>query len=202
MDNNPKPSVLAHAKHHNWSRDGFLISTDPSFISVPALTLAFSQPWLYWAKPLPIEAMQAMVANSLCFGLYTPTPQTPAAAMTSDPLAKVKDSEARPAVSRTDSADTGTSMIGFARVMTDHVTVAYLTDVYVLPEWQGEGLGKWLIECVREVVEGWPHLRRSFLVTGREGKSVRFYERVMGMEVVEGKDLVAMTWQGPGWGGS
>jgi GNAT superfamily N-acetyltransferase len=38
--------------------------------------------------------------------------------------------------------------IGFARVVTDFATVAYLGDVYVLPEFQGEGLGKWLMEVI------------------------------------------------------
>jgi len=38
--------------------------------------------------------------------------------------------------------------IGFARVISDRATIAYLADVFVLPEYQGMGLGKWLIECV------------------------------------------------------
>ncbi len=38
--------------------------------------------------------------------------------------------------------------IGFARVVTDSATFAYLADVFVLPEHRGNGLGKWLIECV------------------------------------------------------
>lgn len=38
--------------------------------------------------------------------------------------------------------------IGFARVVTDFATFAYLGDVYVLPEFQGEGLGKWLMEII------------------------------------------------------
>jgi GNAT superfamily N-acetyltransferase len=38
--------------------------------------------------------------------------------------------------------------IGFARVITDCTTFAYLADVFVLPEHRGHGLGKWLIECV------------------------------------------------------
>jgi GNAT superfamily N-acetyltransferase len=38
--------------------------------------------------------------------------------------------------------------IGFARVVTDSATFAYLADVFVLPEHRGAGLGKWLIECV------------------------------------------------------
>lgn len=37
--------------------------------------------------------------------------------------------------------------VGFARIITDYATFAYLCDVYVLEEHQGHGLGKWLIEC-------------------------------------------------------
>lgn len=40
------------------------------------------------------------------------------------------------------------SQIGFARLITDYATFAYLCDVYVLEEYQGEGLGRWLMECV------------------------------------------------------
>ncbi len=39
--------------------------------------------------------------------------------------------------------------IGFARVVTDGATFAFLADVFVLPQHRGAGLGKWLIECVR-----------------------------------------------------
>ena len=38
--------------------------------------------------------------------------------------------------------------IGFARVVTDSATFAFLADVFVLPQHRGAGLGKWLIECV------------------------------------------------------
>jgi len=38
--------------------------------------------------------------------------------------------------------------VGFARVVTDRATFAYLCDVYVLEECRGRGLGKWLIEAV------------------------------------------------------
>ncbi|NNE98160.1 MAG: GNAT family N-acetyltransferase [Pyrinomonadaceae bacterium] len=40
--------------------------------------------------------------------------------------------------------------IGFARVVTDYATFAYLGDVYVLPEFQGQGLGKWLMEVISD----------------------------------------------------
>jgi GNAT superfamily N-acetyltransferase len=43
----------------------------------------------------------------------------------------------------------GARQIGFARVVTDAATFAYLADVYVLEEYRGRGLGKRLIEAVR-----------------------------------------------------
>lgn len=42
-------------------------------------------------------------------------------------------------------------LIGFARVVSDGMTVAYLCDVFVLPAFQGQGLGTAL---VREAVDG------------------------------------------------
>lgn len=38
--------------------------------------------------------------------------------------------------------------VGFARVVTDYATFAWLCDVFVCESEQGRGLGKWLIECV------------------------------------------------------
>jgi GNAT superfamily N-acetyltransferase len=38
--------------------------------------------------------------------------------------------------------------IGFARVITDFATYAYIADVFVLPAHRGRGLGKWLIQCI------------------------------------------------------
>ncbi len=42
----------------------------------------------------------------------------------------------------------GGAQVGLARVITDHATFGYLCDVYVLESHRGQGLGKWLIECV------------------------------------------------------
>jgi len=38
--------------------------------------------------------------------------------------------------------------VGFARVVTDHATVAYLADVFVLSPERGKGLGRWLVETI------------------------------------------------------
>jgi GNAT superfamily N-acetyltransferase len=42
----------------------------------------------------------------------------------------------------------GNQQIGFARVISDFATYAYLGDVYVLEEYRGQGLSKWLMECI------------------------------------------------------
>lgn len=38
--------------------------------------------------------------------------------------------------------------IGYARVISDYTTIAYLGDVYILPEHRGRGLSKWLMETI------------------------------------------------------
>ncbi len=38
--------------------------------------------------------------------------------------------------------------IGFARVVTDYATFAWLADVFVLEQHRGQGLGKWLVQVI------------------------------------------------------
>ena len=54
--------------------------------------------------------------------------------------------------------------IGFARVISDYATYAYIGDVFVLESFRGRGLGKWLMECIMQHprLQG---LRRWSLVT-------------------------------------
>jgi GNAT superfamily N-acetyltransferase len=42
----------------------------------------------------------------------------------------------------------GAKQVGFARVVTDYATFAWLADVFVLPAFQGQGLGTWLIGVI------------------------------------------------------
>jgi len=57
-----------------------------------------------------------------------------------------------------------TQQIGFARVITDRATFAYLADVFVVEEFRGRGLAKWLVE---EIVghTDLQNLRRWLLAT-------------------------------------
>lgn len=56
------------------------------------------------------------------------------------------------------------AQIGFARLVTDHATFAYLADVFVLAEARSAGLGQWLVETIlaHPPLAG---LRRWLLVT-------------------------------------
>lgn len=40
--------------------------------------------------------------------------------------------------------------IGFARLVTDYTTFAYVADVFVLEPFRGQGLSKWLLSVMRE----------------------------------------------------
>jgi GNAT superfamily N-acetyltransferase len=54
--------------------------------------------------------------------------------------------------------------IGFARVVTDYATFAYLADVFVLEPFRGQGLSKWLLDVIvtHSQLQG---LRRWMLAT-------------------------------------
>ncbi len=59
---------------------------------------------------------------------------------------------------------TGEQQIGFARVVTDYTTIAYLADVFVVKEYRGQGLSKRLVQYIIDYpdLQG---LRRWTLVT-------------------------------------
>ncbi|HTT20624.1 MAG TPA: GNAT family N-acetyltransferase [Candidatus Sulfotelmatobacter sp.] len=56
------------------------------------------------------------------------------------------------------------SQVGFARVITDFATIAYLGDVFVLEAYRGVGLSKWMMEYIMQhpQLQG---LRRWILLT-------------------------------------
>ena len=55
--------------------------------------------------------------------------------------------------------------VGFARIISDFSTIAYLGDVYILEEFRGKGLSIWLMETIMNHpnLQG---LRRWILLTG------------------------------------
>ena len=162
----------AQLRTREWTQGSFVVSTDPSKICVPTLMEAFASDTFYWATPVPEHAMRTLIENSLCFGLY-----------------QIQQDSSR-------------KLVGFGRGVTDFITFFYLTDVWVDTSYQGEGLGRFLVGCVQEVLEEMPYLRRSLLFTGDWKRSVPFYEKLMGMKVMEfqkGQGLAVMESKGRGF---
>jgi GNAT superfamily N-acetyltransferase len=62
------------------------------------------------------------------------------------------------------------TQVGFARIVTDQATFAYLADVFIVAEERNAGLGRWLIETIlaHPPLQG---LRRWLLVT-KDAKSL------------------------------
>jgi GNAT superfamily N-acetyltransferase len=58
----------------------------------------------------------------------------------------------------------GQAQVGYARVISDQATFAYLSDVYVLEEHRGQGLSKWLVQTI-QAHPGLQCLRRFMLAT-------------------------------------
>lgn len=88
----------------------------------------------YWAKDVPKSVMIKAIENSLCFAVL---------------VGDLSHSE---------------KQVGFARLITDSATFAYLADVYILEEYRGNGLGKKIMQQImaHPQLQG---LRRIMLAT-------------------------------------
>ncbi|MCJ1314109.1 hypothetical protein MMC25_007789 [Agyrium rufum] len=142
----------------DWYKDEYLISTSHSLLQVDVVNKAFGSDYMYWTKPLENDALGTMLSNSLCFGVYALPESTSEIAGRATPI-----------------------QIGLGRVITDYSTFAYLTDVFIIPEFRGRGLGKWLVNCINETLEAWPNLRSAMLFSSGENAK-RFYESTLGMK--------------------
>jgi GNAT superfamily N-acetyltransferase len=117
----------------------FVISTDPERLSLDVIHGFLTN--CYWAKGIQREVVARSIEHSLCFGVYDESPRLARDARRGAPV-----------------------QVGFARVVSDFATVAYLGDVFVLESHRGRGLSKWLMQCV----VGHPalqNLRRWILLT-------------------------------------
>ena len=64
------------------------------------------------------------------------------------------------------------TQVGFARVISDFATIAYLGDMFVLESHRGRGLSKWMMECILQppALQG---LRRWILLKRDAHSSIR-----------------------------
>ncbi|KAI7217099.1 hypothetical protein KC333_g4436 [Hortaea werneckii] len=161
----------------------FIISTRPELLEHDFINNAFASEEMYWAKPVPHAQLVTLLSNSITLGLYERQPI--------EPTANPEEEQSLPPGTSQSSED-HPKQIGMARFITDHVTTAYLTDVYVAPGHRKSGLGKWLVACCHEVIEAHPALRRVLLAASPHvGKP--FYARELGMwDVLEEKETVAI----------
>ena len=118
-----------------WHRDAFTVDTDPTRVDLGVVHGFLAGS--YWAEGIPREIVERSIEGSLNFGIYHDG-----------------GAAARPPGAQ----------VGFARVVTDHATFAYLADVFVLEAYRGRGLSKWLMECVTSH-PGLQGLRRWVLLT-------------------------------------
>jgi GNAT superfamily N-acetyltransferase len=150
-------------------KDGYLISSDKSLLSKDVINTAFGSKILSWCSPLPPEELQTLLENSYCLGVY-----------------EIKD-------------DGVLVQVGFARIITDQVTLAYVTDVFIVPSHQNHGLGDWLISCAAELMQGKKYLRKVTLMA-EIGRIEDYYVRKFGAKRVETVDedgIVSLWLEGP-----
>lgn len=132
---NDQPStVLAGDDTHAPADLIIEISPDPARLDIAFIHHALSTQ-TDWARNIPRETLMRALSHSLCFGAYASTLDGCAA-----------------------------RQVGFARVITDRATFAYLADVFVDPSMRGLGVGKRLCETVlaHPALQG---LRRFLLAT-------------------------------------
>ena len=77
----------------------------------------------------------------------------------------------------------GDQQVGFARVTTDYATITYIGDVFVLESFRGQGLARWLIECI----VAHPELQgiKRFLLTTHDAQGLYAQVGFMPLEVPE-----------------
>jgi GNAT superfamily N-acetyltransferase len=99
----------------------YTLSTDPARVDVEAVHRFLSES-SYWARGRPLAVQASAIANSpLVVGAYLDS-----------------------------GADEGGAQVGFARMVTDLATFAWLADVYVLDEHRGCGLGTAMVQLIVE----------------------------------------------------
>ena len=95
---------------------------------------AFLSEQAYWSRGIDRARVERAIDGSLCFSALSA------------------------------QADEREAQIGFARVITDGATFAYLCDVYVLPDWRGRGVARALLAAI-DAHPSLQHLRRFLLFT-------------------------------------
>ncbi|RCI09926.1 hypothetical protein L249_8610 [Ophiocordyceps polyrhachis-furcata BCC 54312] len=150
----------------SWSRDGFFLTTDKAYLDGDVVNDVFTSDLMWWNDPLEPSQMRKMLDNCLTLTIYA----------VPDSEHDMKRNNGLP---RCTKAGPSFRMAGLARIVTDYVTFAYLTDVFVLEEFQRRGLASWMMRALKELVDEWPNLRGLILMT-HDKAAARMYKRELG----------------------
>jgi hypothetical protein len=63
-------STAAYLRSREWTKDDYHVTTDHKKIPLKKLNDALASPTCYWAKALPLPALEETLQHSLCFGLF------------------------------------------------------------------------------------------------------------------------------------
>ncbi|OAQ74059.1 GNAT family N-acetyltransferase [Pochonia chlamydosporia 170] len=157
--------IQPEGKPRSWYRDNFFLTTDKTFLDPKAVNDVFESDLMWWNDPLELEQMRKMLDNCLTLAVfYVP-----------DSEEDMKDNGGMPR----NMSGPDFRMIGLARIVTDYVTFAYLTDVFIIEEFQRRGLASWMMRALKELVDEWPNLRGLMLMT-HDKAAARMYQRTLG----------------------
>lgn len=138
-----------------WFKEGFSISTKKEYLDIDIIHKFLSQD-AYWSKGIPKETVTKSIMNThLCFGVY-----------------------------KGEIRKHSVEQVGFARVITDLATFAYLCDVFIKPDYRELGLSKWLMNIITTHPE-LQSIRRFMLATNDAHK---LYEK-FGFEQINNPEL-------------
>ncbi|KAL7782499.1 hypothetical protein V8C43DRAFT_296013 [Trichoderma afarasin] len=158
-----------------WFRDNFFLTNDKKYLEPQAVNAVFESDLMWWNDPLPEQQMRKMLSNCMTMSIYY-VPE-------SEKQMQNNGAPRRPYGSNV-------KLVGLARVVTDYVTFAYLTDVFIIEEFQRRGLASWMMQGLKEIVDEWPNLRGLVLMT-HDQSAAKMYQR----------ELKALDWdQGPSAG--
>jgi GNAT superfamily N-acetyltransferase len=127
----------ANVIENSQRRGDFIISTDKSLLDIK-LIHNFLSTKSYWAQGRSYEIVKRSIEESLCFGVYIDVKQ---------------------------KQQLHLEQVGFARVVTDYSTFAWLCDVFIIESHRGQGIGKWLLEYITCNYPDLQGLQRFVLVT-------------------------------------
>lgn len=158
-------SPVIVSEERNVAGETYIASNDPALVSLDFVADVYRSENTYWAKEMSTTTISLMIQHSSILGIYHQTQQDGQAPYNGSPHLRQLQ------------------QVGMARFITDHVTHAYLTDIYVAPSHRGKGLGAWLVDCCNKVMEQMPFLRKAMLCTSDPVRNGQFYQKKLGMHV-------------------